>query len=516
MAESTGQASQRRANWIGLRTLRQHPKYVGETSFGDAIYEVRSVRLTLRPDGSHFHLLTQCARCGRDVAGTQVFTPADLDHPSNPVICTDCVRKAGVSTHHPPEMTRPSARIEAEAQRAADEASRPAPRPAAPAPAVAPAHAPAPAPARPPDDSRLSVAEAQIQALLGQVRELAQVVRAEGLERRRAAEETRTQLQQVLQHQAEVRADPDATDDVRRSMGAIVEAIRGQRGEIATLNAALVDAHQEIRRLADSGNRLAIEQGDLRAHVAAAGAPGAAGSEGVTEDVVVALVEPRLQQVHASLGATVEARLAGVETTVADGLAQARFEMASLQERLDATVEARLAGVETTVADGLAHARFEIAALQERLDAALVALTNLAESRAVPVEPAAGDQLVEVRADLQARLDELETRAREDQVTLRNVVAAEADRLRALEERTELALNRLAQAVEEHGRVRRAAPPPERDEGAFVGGSGFLDDFERQLEQATSRLAVRGRGEPHGGNNGGDGRAVNRPSGGAG
>lgn len=459
MAESSNQASQRRANWIGLRTLRQHPKYVGETTFGDAIYEVRSVRLTLRPDGSHFHVLTQCARCGRDVAGTQVFTPADLDHPSNPVICTDCVRQAGVSTHHPPKMARPSARTETDAEAAQGQPQEPAQA----------------APATDPDDRRLSVAEAQIQALVGQVRELAEVVRAESLERRRAAEETRSQVQEAMQRLGEARADPDAGEDVRRSMGAIVEAIRGQRGDIATVAAALAEAQQEIRRLADSGDRLAVEQGDLRAHVAATEVPTGA-PDAVTEDVVVALVEPRLRQVHASLGAAVEARLADVESTVANGLAQARFETASLQERLDAAV---------------------------------IAVTSMVESRAVAPDSAAPEQLTQLRADLQTRLDELATRAQEEQAALRTALAAQADRARALEERTELALKMLTQAR----RREIPAEPPGEAEVERAAGADLLDALDRQLEQAESRLALLGRRGPGEAEPGGGGTAVTRPSG---
>lgn len=474
VAESSGQASQRRANWIGLRTLRQHPKYVGETKFGEPIYEVRSVRLTLRPDGSHFHLLTECARCGREVAGSQVFTTADLDRPSNPVICTDCVRKAGVSSYRPRPAARPSPPARTErAEATVDEEPSEPPRPAPPAP-----------PVTDPDAGRLAVAEAQIQALLGQVRELAEVVRAESLERRRATEETRRQVQEALQqHLGEVRTSPDAADDVRRSMGAIVEAIQGQRGDIATLAAALAEAQQEIRRVADSGDRLAVEQGDLRAHMAAVELPGPP-QEGVTEEVVVALVEPRLQQVHASLGATVEARLADAESTVANGLAQARF---------------------------------EIAALQERLDAAVVTLTNQVESRSVAADPGGGEHLAQLRAELQAGLQEVAARVQEEQGRVRSVVAAESDRLRALEERTELALNRLAQAIEARREVPSPSPTP-REVGAPEPGSGLLDALEQQLAQAADRLALltrprRGDGD---GNPEDEAAALTRPSGGAG
>jgi hypothetical protein len=96
MPDPPGPAARRhkRANWVALRTLRQVPKVVGETPAGDPIVEIRSVRLVLRGDASHFNRIAACSKCGREVPGAAVLSPADLDHVPNAVICKDCVKKA--------------------------------------------------------------------------------------------------------------------------------------------------------------------------------------------------------------------------------------------------------------------------------------------------------------------------------------------------------------------------------------------------------------------------------------
>src|SRR5687768_10525878 len=84
----------KRANWVALRTLRQVPKVVSETSAGEPIYEIRSVRLILRGDSNHFNRLVSCSKCGRDVIGSAVLAPSDLEHAPQPLICQDCARTA--------------------------------------------------------------------------------------------------------------------------------------------------------------------------------------------------------------------------------------------------------------------------------------------------------------------------------------------------------------------------------------------------------------------------------------
>ena len=83
MAEGskTGPRRYNRATWVALRTLRQLPKVVGETSAGDPIVEVRSVRLVLRAGAHHFSRVTTCSRCGREVPGHRCSGPATSTTP---------------------------------------------------------------------------------------------------------------------------------------------------------------------------------------------------------------------------------------------------------------------------------------------------------------------------------------------------------------------------------------------------------------------------------------------------
>ena len=98
-----------RANWVGLRTLRQIPKVVGQTEAGEVIYEVRSVRLLLRGDAAHFNRLVRCSKCGREVAGRAVLGPADLDQAPQPVVCNDCVEAVTAMSPRPGPPAEPAA-----------------------------------------------------------------------------------------------------------------------------------------------------------------------------------------------------------------------------------------------------------------------------------------------------------------------------------------------------------------------------------------------------------------------
>ena len=82
---------QNRANWVGLRTLRQFPTVVGKTQPGDPIVEVQKVRMVLPAGASHFRRLVRCTSCEREVAGLPVLSAADLNHAPGPFVCTDCV-----------------------------------------------------------------------------------------------------------------------------------------------------------------------------------------------------------------------------------------------------------------------------------------------------------------------------------------------------------------------------------------------------------------------------------------
>ncbi|HUR23439.1 MAG TPA: hypothetical protein VMZ73_06165, partial [Acidimicrobiales bacterium] len=157
MPESPNQASsgQRRANWVALRTLRQLPKAVGETAGGEPIYEVRSVHLLLDSSAGNFVRLAECSRCGRQLAGAPVLTAADLDRPLRPMICSDCIRSAGVATFWGTEGGEPAGERPAPGTLVASH-----PDPAAPSPAEA----------KQPD--RLQIMEGHLRAVTDRVNEL--------------------------------------------------------------------------------------------------------------------------------------------------------------------------------------------------------------------------------------------------------------------------------------------------------------------------------------------------------
>ena len=83
-----------RANWVALRTLQQVPRLIGRTRSDASIFEIRSVRLVLHDEAAHFTRLVPCAKCGEEVNGTAVLSPADLGHRASAVICNDCTRAA--------------------------------------------------------------------------------------------------------------------------------------------------------------------------------------------------------------------------------------------------------------------------------------------------------------------------------------------------------------------------------------------------------------------------------------
>ena len=78
------------------------PKVVGETAAGEPIYEVQSIRLSLRAGAAHFNRIVACAKCGSDVTGPSVLNAADLEHPANPILCKDCVQVASAGAPVPP------------------------------------------------------------------------------------------------------------------------------------------------------------------------------------------------------------------------------------------------------------------------------------------------------------------------------------------------------------------------------------------------------------------------------
>ena len=125
---------------------------MGETSGGDPLFEVRSVRLVLRPDATHFNRVAACAKCGREAPGAAVLSPADLDLVPHPVICKSCVSTAG-SPMFETERRRPLA-----------------PAPSPPAQSAVNGSAPGPRAAMPADDDRVEALERKLDEALKQLR----------------------------------------------------------------------------------------------------------------------------------------------------------------------------------------------------------------------------------------------------------------------------------------------------------------------------------------------------------
>ena len=228
-------AQQRRAGWVGLRTLRQRPKVVDHTADGEPVYEVRSVRLVLRPDAGHFNRLVECAKCGREVPGAAVLDVVSLDHPSNPVICKTCVQGSAIGGSRPTENV-----VVAHAAPPPASAGRPVVTP--PAPAA-------------PDDGRLATLEAQLRAVVRQLRELADRDRTPIVDSGQPEERIQAQVHEAVRAELAAVRDTEGgpmaalADQVRRDLGAMAEALQVQRRDLSTLVAMVEEARGEVERV---------------------------------------------------------------------------------------------------------------------------------------------------------------------------------------------------------------------------------------------------------------------------
>ncbi|MGH9151562.1 MAG: hypothetical protein ACRD03_03945, partial [Acidimicrobiales bacterium] len=240
MAEPSSQApQQRRANWVGLRTLRQRPKLVDQTAGGLAVYDVRSVRLVLVGDAAHFNRLMPCSKCGNEVPGPPVLSATDLDRPSHSVICKECVRASGVSgSSHPTGPAAPSPPPEPPPEVEVVIA----PATPAPVPEVAEVE-PVPEPLAVPsvDEARLAAVEDRLGAALSRITELADVQRLESIRRAKGDEGVQARAQAALvQGLAELRTEVLASAEATAARLAALE--EGVRAAVADLRAELARA----------------------------------------------------------------------------------------------------------------------------------------------------------------------------------------------------------------------------------------------------------------------------------
>ena len=319
MAESSDQtALQRRATWVGLRTLRQRPKMVGETRNGDPVFEVRSVRLVLREDAGHFSRLAECSKCGREVPGAPVMSPADLDRPPHSVICKDCVRASVAASPLQPER-------------------RPVTPKAPKAPATEPENRPSES-IEPADDARFAAMELQLQEAMSRLAELADVQRDESTESR-LEEALRKGLADIRAQVLEASEGSPARTDVE----ALAQLVQAQQRQLVSLSAVLDETRAEVKRLAES---------DPESRTAQAGTDVAGLEERLRGDVttLTRLVETLRGDIEGPLGTSAQNGMAMV--------VQAIQELARGRDEVKASVEDLLAdaGGAQARADALASA----------------------------------------------------------------------------------------------------------------------------------------------------------------
>lgn len=389
---------------------------MGETSGGDPIYEVRSVRLVLRPDATHFNRVAACSKCGREVPGAAVLSPADLDLIPHPVICKSCVSTAG-SPMFESERRRPLA---------------PAPSP----PEVTPVNGSVSASpvAIPADDARLAALERKLDDAMEQLRISGELQRSEVLA---AVDERMAHLHSTAQPQA---VGQEEWDEMVRRVDHIAERLM----QDAAGRSRVQDLEERMQRLQtvvdaglDQSRTPALEQVNL---------------QGTQPAELLATLDARVEEMRRAneqMSATQEElrrrldamaeRLQQLQMGLDAGLARVQSDGVTLtQARGDVTrLETRLTGRLAGLAAGMVTQRRELVAM---IEDGLDGVARL------------GDQLNE-------RLDRLSERTARtepvDDERLRaleewTVLAAEADtqRLRAIEQHLEEAAERLAQALE--------------------------------------------------------------------
>ena len=363
---------------MALRTLRQRPKVVGSLADGEPIYEVRSVRLVLRGQTPHFSRLVACERCGRDQAGAPVLAPADLDAPLRPMICSDCVRRAGVSSVWEPEI----ARVPAE---------RALPQPPREKEPDAAATVDAPG-----DGARLQSVDVQLEAVANRVEELARLAEAQQTTTAKALEETRAEVTAVAQAgTANVAA---LEGQLRESLAGLTRLVEEQRADLTAVVSALSQVRTEMGQLTGANRQLAEAHDRLEQRVVATARPAPAASAEELSSAE-AVLDERLQELAAQV-AEAAARMDAVAATAE----QARSRLESVEQRraeeraaAQAALDQRLHELAARVAQATArmdtlvsaadHGNIRLDALDERLDRLA---GRLAESHGDSPAPAAG------------------------------------------------------------------------------------------------------------------------------
>lgn len=451
MPDPADSSLSRRGAWIGLRTLRQRPKVVDHTSAGEPIFEVRSVRLLLQPDADHFNRLETCSKCGRNVPGGPVFDLADLDRPSNPLICTTCVQAVAK-----PTLLRPGGRRVPPERRPVPEKPVETPAPLSdPNPAGADRTDPAAEdgaeraaqPAVAEDDVRQNL-QAVTQLLEAQQRELgtlSEAVRETRAELRSAAESqgTLAQSQQHLHQQMTALAEhsqqagtvsatnSEVERDLRHNLQFVTELLQAQQRELAALSSALVETRNDLQVVTESQQRLARSQ------------------QGLDQRLVDLAAQNSPPAENADWTESLERGLEEMRTRLAEGLAQARAE----------------------TNDRVVELRAEVRTLAQAVEAQLHHLE------------AAGD--TGARAELRTLV-----RAVGD---LRTASSENDSRLQALH-------RDLIEVAAQLASLTYAESPAGTPDATLPGrspGGDLLDALDRQLKAAEGRLARLSSGSGH-------------------
>ena len=456
-------AQQRRANWVGLRTLHQRPKLIDQTASGVPVYEVRSVRLVLLASSSHFSRLVECSRCGAEVPGGLILAAADLDRPSHSVICGDCVRSVDVAS--PSE--RPARGRAADQPAPPAEAATPQPPPAPEADETV--HAPPAqeqssepvvvAPAT--GDGRLAEIEQHLQVDLLRVAEVADLQRSESSGRSEAEETVQAQVQSAVRESlAQLRAEVMASahtgatrmagleDSLRRSVADVAQALEARKDELTGFTGALAGIRSDVEQLTEAVQRLGQAQTDLDRRV------GELATQMSEQTTATALEE--------------------AERRIVESLRQARSHMTSLEEQLQRDV--------TSVTGMVESQRAELQrALDDRMRDELTTVATVVDETGLAQAQLARtvDELVRQVAATEAKLDALASSA-----------AAGTERLNAVERGMQESVHRLTDDVRAQRRAAEASAAPAG--GGPVAPADLLDALERQLQEAESRLARLG------------------------
>jgi hypothetical protein len=339
---------QNRANWIALRTLRQSPKFVGQTAAGDPVFEVRSVRLVLRDDAAHFTRIVACSNCARDVPGPAVLGPADLEDPVLDLICEDCVNRSALPVFEtedaPPQRTDTPAGV------------------ALPGNGNVADHA-----------DLVAADDAEVEELERRLSVLAELLRAE---------------------RAEWEASLDERAGVMRSdLTTLAKGVQQLAGGHKQLRAVVAGVVDRMDRAADWGIRLEVlEAGVAQLHAALQQQGRSAGSDvsrttagseesptpgPAIDDQRLQILERQVEEVVSGLARTVESQRAELEASLGqglkDGLTKIRAATARSARRMKALEEqaaehkaemSELAGVQAALDAGLGDLRSAMAAVR--------------------------------------------------------------------------------------------------------------------------------------------------------